>query len=115
MFKCIECGYEFDPSNDDSCPLCGGGRDMEVSYKDTFTVAEVVVCTQCGEAFDSLIGSKVCSSCTERRSPLCGVGDGVGGDCTACDEANKCDYPDDYPDNDLAIAHKAIEAKIKPW
>ena len=31
---CVECGYEWDPNDSMTCPLCGGGRDMEVSYKE---------------------------------------------------------------------------------
>jgi len=81
MYKCIECGYEFDPSESDTCPLCGGGRDMEVSYVDSFSIPEVVVCEVCNTAFNSLIGSKVCMTCAEDSLglPCDGEDDGFNG------------------------------------
>ena len=65
MFKCVECGYEYDPNENENCPLCCGGRDMEESYTDTFTFGRVVMCSVCNTAFNSLIGMKVCPTCRE--------------------------------------------------
>tara|TARA_Y100000310_G_scaffold27358_1_gene26044 strand:+ start:2039 stop:2221 length:183 start_codon:yes stop_codon:yes gene_type:complete len=34
IYRCVECGQEYNPDESEECPLCGGGPDMEVSYKE---------------------------------------------------------------------------------